>query len=71
MAVGLIDYNKNTDSATFVCDSEADLVNLPTTTSSGKEELESMDRVSMGSAAIIIETSDVFMLGSDDNWNQL
>lgn len=52
---GKTSYNKNT----YVCDTVADIENLPT------------NQISMGSFAFVIETSQVFALNSKGEWKEI
>lgn len=61
------DYTTNiTD---FYADEESDLELLPTLTSSGKENLSTINSVGVGSSCFVISTGDVYMLkGKTNSW---
>lgn len=69
--LGVLEYDITTDVASFAVDTEADLTLLPNLTDFGQDNLVNMDPVKMGSTAITIDTSEVYMLGSNNTWEKL
>lgn len=57
----------------FTCDTVADLQDLPTNQPHGDEYGRNThkERCATGSVAIVIETSDVYMLNSSGEWKKL
>ena len=59
----------------FECDTEADIVNLPTIntegTPQGDGDPETVQPVKPGSTCFVIDTSEVYKLKSDNVWKKL
>ena len=72
-----IDHNNSympAHQVAFICDSEADIADLPTTSAEGKKydtDTSVDDKVAAGSSCLVIDTSEVYMLNSDDEWKKL
>ena len=55
----------------FIADSASDVSNLPTMTSEGNQQGDdnvSNKKVAMGSKCLIIETGEVYILNSSNQW---
>ena len=65
--VNLISKNYQTGVARFVCDTEAELEDLPKIGVAGKRNLCSVNSCNMGSTAIVTETSENFILSGNKN----
>lgn len=55
----------------FYCDTDADVQNLPTAVSDGiaqEKDTASRHKCSVGSVAISLETSNTFILNSNNKW---
>lgn len=48
----------------FICDDESDLVNLPT----NKKKFTDKLTCSVGSKALVVETSDMYILSPNNEW---
>ncbi len=57
----------------FFADTDADIANLPTATSTGVEQGDSVSHqiVGKGSTALSIESGNVYMLNSNNSWVQI
>jgi hypothetical protein len=65
-----------TSQKNFFADSASDIINLPTMTTWGKgpesDEYPDINKpVFKGSSCLIVETSDVYILDSENNWSKL
>ena len=64
-------FTQEPNRVAFIADSTDDLSHLPTTTSYGTRQGSdnvSLEPVNPGSVVFIIETSDIYMLNSTDEW---
>ena len=58
----------------FFCDTDADIQDLPTSTKEGKKYPRDSgvdNKVAAGSSCLVIDTSKVYMLNSNDEWKEL
>lgn len=56
----------------FVCDTEMDIESLPTNQSpTDNAKIDEKEYCAAGSCALVIETSDVYMLTTDGVWTKL
>lgn len=59
---------------TFCCDTESDINNLPTTTTEGAVQAGNNvvnQRVEMGSKCMVVETGELYILGSSNTWDKV
>jgi len=67
--VNVGEHNYTTNTAEFYADDPDDLKILPTLTSSGKENLSTINSVGIGSSCFVISTGEVYMLkGKTNSW---
>lgn len=67
--VNVGEQNYTTNITEFYADDPDDLKILPTLTSSGKENLSTINSVGIDSSCFVISTSEVYMLqGSTNTW---
>lgn len=65
--VNILDKNYQTGVTRFVCDTEAELEDLPKIGVAGKHNLRSVNSCEMGSTVIVTETSNRYILNGDKN----
>ena len=65
--VKLLERNYSTGFSVFAVDTVAEIKNLPTTTTKGKEHLEPVGTCCVGSRAVVTETSERYVLNGNQN----
>ena len=69
-------YNKGTDERQeqLIVETEADIAKLPTSTSTGNKAAsvgDAFQKINMGSIALCVETGDVYMLTTNNQWTKV
>ena len=69
-------FNKGTDERQeqFIAETEADIAKLPTLTSAGNQaesEGFAYQKTGVGSVALCVETGDVYILTSNNQWTKV
>lgn len=66
--IGMTNFDYKTGVGSFTVQSASDLKYLPRCGIAGQDILNTVQSVNFGSDAFVIDTSDVYMLNSENEW---